>query len=62
MIENWNNFRDTENELHGDLSPYYYYKEEIEKMRLEDSILEKRIDEYQKSINYNSDNDSDSDI
>ena len=37
MIENWNNFRDIENELRGDLSIYYNYKEEIE-MRRQDLI------------------------
>lgn len=56
MIENWNYFRDVENELRGDLSPYYYYKEELEEMRKEDLIYAQRVDEF-----YNNQNNSDSD-
>ena len=56
MIENWNYFRDVENELRGDLSPYYYYKEEIEEMRREDLIYAQRVDELYKN-QYNSDSD-----
>ena len=59
MIENWNYFRDVENELRGDLSPYYYYKEELEEMRKEDLNYEERVDEYQRRINSNSDSDDD---
>jgi hypothetical protein len=56
MIENWNNFRDTENELRGDLSPYYNYKEELEKMKEENLYYELQADEF-----YHNQNDSDSD-
>lgn len=56
MIENWNYFRDVENELRGDLSPYYYYKEELEEMRKEDLIYAQRVDEF-----YHNQNNSDSD-
>jgi len=59
MIENWNYFRDVENELRGDLSPYYYYKEELEEMRKEDLNYEERVHEYQRRINSNSDSDDD---
>ena len=55
MIENWNNFRDIENELRGDLSIYYNYKEEIEEMRREDLIYEERVKEFN-----NNQNESDS--
>ena len=56
MIKNWNNFRDTENELRGDLSPYYNYKEEIEKLKEEDLLYELRVNEF-----YHNQNNSDSD-
>jgi hypothetical protein len=59
MIENWNNFRDVENELRGDLSPYYYYKEELEELRKEDLIYEERVHEYESRINSISDSDDD---
>ncbi len=59
MIQNWNYFRDVENELRGDLSPYYYYKEELEKMIKEDLKYEERLHEYQRRINSNSDSDDD---
>ena len=59
MIENLNYFRDVENELRGYLSPYYYYKEELEEMRKEDLNYEERVDEYQRRINSNSDSDDD---
>jgi hypothetical protein len=59
MIQNWNYFRDVENELRGDLSPYYYYKEELKKMIKEDLKYEERLHEYQRRINSNSDSDDD---
>ena len=40
MIENWNNFRDNDIKLNGDLSLYYNYKKELEKLILEDQSLE----------------------
>lgn len=60
MIERWNNFRDTENELRGDLSVYHNYKEELERMMNEDLKLEEEIKEYNKLIeieSYSSDSD-----
>ena len=59
MINNWNNFRDNENELSGDLSPYYHYIEEIEKMRLEDLKIEEEMEEFNKRMLLNSDSDGD---
>ena len=50
MIDNWNNFRDTENELRGDTSLYINYKNEIEDMLKEDEyIAEQLYDLNQKS-------------
>jgi len=40
MIKNWNDFRDTDIELRGDLSIYFNYKKEIERMILEDKNIE----------------------
>ena len=39
MIGRWNNFRDTENELRGDLSPYINYKNELEELMNEDRYI-----------------------
>tara|TARA_Y100000591_G_C21632392_1_gene593483 strand:+ start:414 stop:830 length:417 start_codon:yes stop_codon:yes gene_type:complete len=45
MIENWNNFRDTDIELRGDMSIYYNYKEELEKIIIEDIEIECMLNE-----------------
>lgn len=59
MINNWNNYRDELNDLLGDISPYYNYKELIQKMIDEDNyILEELHMRKQKQINEN-ENDSD---
>tara|TARA_Y100000741_G_scaffold228015_3_gene174178 strand:+ start:2466 stop:3080 length:615 start_codon:yes stop_codon:yes gene_type:complete len=57
MIVNWNEFRDNENELLGDRSPYYNYKEEIEQLIIEDLEIERAIEEYNNQIEVNSDID-----
>jgi len=44
MIANWNNFRDKDIELNGDLSLYFNYKSELEKLINEDNIIEEMID------------------
>ena len=36
MINNWNNFRDTDIQLRGDMSFYFNYREEINKIIRED--------------------------
>ena len=59
MIENWNNFRDNDIELRGDLSIYYNYKNEIEKIIAEDEEIEEIIKE--RLNNENKDNDYSSD-
>jgi hypothetical protein len=56
MINNWNNYRDELNDLLGDISPYFNYKEIIQKMIDEDNyILEKMYSRKNTSL---SDNDS----
>jgi len=57
MIKNWNNFRDEINELLGDTSPYYNYKEEIQKMVDEDNMINELI--YDNENNYDSEYSSD---
>ena len=57
MINNWNHFRDTENELRGDLSDYYYYKEEVEVMRKENLMYDEKIHEHMRRMYCNSDSD-----
>ena len=46
MLNNWNKFRDIENNLQGDVSLYHNYKEELAKMRLENEEMDRRIEEY----------------
>lgn len=43
MINNWNTFRDYENEVMGDRSFYYNYKEELEKMLNEEQYILEEI-------------------
>ena len=59
MINNWNNFRDNDIELRGDLSIYYNYKNEIEKIITEDKEIEETMKE--RLNNENKDNDYSSD-
>jgi len=44
MIANWNNFRDNDIELNGDLSLYFNYKSELEKLIKEDNSIEEMFD------------------
>ena len=39
MCKRWNDYRDEINILVGDLSPYYHYKEELQKMINEDNYI-----------------------
>lgn len=55
MISNWNNFRDKDIELNGDLSLYFNYKSELEKLINEDNIIEEMFDNDNNSVY--SDND-----
>ena len=61
MIENWNNFRDKDIELRGDLSLYFNYKKEIEKIINEDKEMEELIKERSndnKEYDYSSDEEN----
>lgn len=53
MINNWNCYRDEINELLGSRSPYFYYKEEIQKMYEEELYIKNEIE------NKNEDDDDD---
>tara|TARA_B100001057_G_C22693531_1_gene888769 strand:- start:33 stop:482 length:450 start_codon:yes stop_codon:yes gene_type:complete len=57
MSANWDNFRDTQNYLYGDRSFYINYKEELEKLVLEDNYIFETI--YKINNETYSDNDSD---
>lgn len=59
MINNWNNYRDTENSLSGDLSPFYNYKNELNDMIEEEEFILEKINEM--NINYMSDSDKSDD-
>jgi len=50
MITNWNNFRDKDIELNGDLSLYFNYKSELEKLINEDNIIEQMFDNDNNSV------------
>lgn len=60
MIYNWNNFRDEINELLGDTSPYYNYKEEIQEMIDEDNMINELMydDENNNDSEYSSDEEN----
>lgn len=60
MIDNWNNFRDEINELLGDTSPYYNYKEEIQEMINEDNMINELMydDENNNDSEYSSDEEN----
>ena len=59
MINNWNNYRDELNELLGDISPYYNYKEIIQKMIDEDNYILEELHMRKHKQNHENDNDSD---
>ena len=58
MITNWNNYRDKENELSGDVSRFINYKDDLKKLEEEDRMIEEKIIEYN-NISYDSDNSDD---
>jgi superfamily I DNA/RNA helicase len=63
MITNWNNFRDTENELMGDRSRFINYEKELDNMIKEEEMILEVMNEYMNRINsddsdYNSDDES----
>tara|TARA_Y100000992_G_scaffold69024_1_gene43093 strand:+ start:2326 stop:2709 length:384 start_codon:yes stop_codon:yes gene_type:complete len=45
MINGWNIYRDEINELLGDISPYYNYKEEIQRMIDEDNYINELLND-----------------
>jgi ribosomal protein L24 len=60
MLNNWDNFRDIENDLQGDVSVYHNYKYELEKMRVENEYIDNAIDEYARLLEL-TDSESDDD-
>ena len=61
MINNWNNYRDELNDLLGDISPYYNYKEIIQKMIDEDNYILEELHKHKHKQSHYLDNDNDSD-
>ena len=61
MINNWNNYRDELNNLLGDTSPYYNYKEIIQKMIDEDNLILEELHKQKNRQNNDIINDNDSD-
>ena len=61
MINRWNNYRDELNELLGDLSPYYNYKETLQKMIDEDNYILEELHKknHRQNIDITNENDSD---
>lgn len=60
MINNWNKFRDEQNDLYGDLSLYNNYEEEIQRLvEEEEKILEEMVrrENNDSDSDYNSDHD-----
>jgi hypothetical protein len=60
MINNWNNFRDEQNDLYGDLSLYNNYEKEIQRLvEEEEKILEEMVrrENNDSDSDYNSDHD-----
>lgn len=51
MIDNWNNFRDTENELMGDRSRFINYKQELDDMIKEEEMLIEVMNDYMNRLN-----------
>ncbi|AET73237.1 hypothetical protein PGAG_00348 [Phaeocystis globosa virus 12T] len=60
MLNNWDKFRDIENDLQGDVSIYDNYKEDLAKMRLENQQIEERMEEYARMLEL-TDSESDDD-
>ena len=55
LSNHWNRYRDTQNELYGDMSPFYNYIEELEKQVKEEQDILEEIQKYNNSNN-NTDN------
>jgi hypothetical protein len=61
MINNWNNYRDELNDLLGDISPYYNYRETLQKMIDEDNYILEELHKQKHKHNQDITNDNESD-
>jgi len=61
MINNWNNYRDELNDLLGDISPYYNYRETLQKMIDEDNYILEELHKQKHKHNQDINNDNESD-
>ena len=64
LSNRWDNYRDTQNTLIGDRSPYINYKNDIQKIVDEENYIQEEIFKIQNNyyIEYDSDNNSDTDL
>ena len=60
MIDNWENFRNTDIELRGDLSEYIDNDNEINKIVEEENYIAQKIYEYNNRVSDDSDSDEES--
>jgi len=60
MINNWNNYRDELNDILGDISPYYDYKETLQKMVDEDNYILEELHKQKHKHTQDTTNDNDS--
>ena len=60
MINNWNNYRDELNDILGDISPYYNYKETLQKMIDEDNYILEELHKQKHKHYQDTTNDNDS--
>ena len=63
MIDNWNHFRDTENELMGDRSRFINYKKDLDDMIKEEEMIIEEMNDYMNRLNsddsdYNTDDET----
>lgn len=55
LSHHWNRYRNMQNELYGDMSPFYNYVEELEKQIKEEQYILEEIQKYN-NTNNNTDN------
>jgi len=64
LSNNWDKYRDTQNKLLGDRSPYINYKNDIQKIVDEENYIQEEIFKIQNNYytEYDSDNNSEGDL
>tara|TARA_Y100000389_G_scaffold189908_1_gene214144 strand:+ start:4784 stop:5176 length:393 start_codon:yes stop_codon:yes gene_type:complete len=62
LSHHWNRYRNMQNELYGDMSPFNNYVEELEKQIKEEQDILEEIQKYNNSNNINNDNNCNTDL